>query len=104
MFLRCIEAFDENRNFNATNYGGILQAIALYRQGHEVTLIYKEDTPFLWKEIIKSMTRKIPFCDINNIIMNKSDKKENRFIEEQEIFKISEDLYTKKELENFAKI
>lgn len=97
----------------AENYGGILQAIALYRllykQGHEVTLIYKEDTPFLWKEIIKSMFRKIPFCDINNFKAKYHNEQErqkrksfHRSFVEQEIFKISEDLYTKKELENFA--
>lgn len=98
----------------AENYGGILQAIALYRllhkQGHDVTLIYKEDTPFLWKEIIKSMFRKIPFYDINNFKAKYHNEQErqkrksfHRSFVEQEIFKISEDLYTKKELENFAK-
>jgi len=98
----------------AENYGGILQAVALYRllysQGHDVTLIYKEVDQVLWKNIVISILRVIPFHDFKNFKAYHRIKKEwqkrkefhRRFIE-NEIFKISKDLYTKKELENFVK-
>lgn len=100
----------------AENYGGILQAVALYRllssNGHDVVLIYKKSaaTQVLWKKIIKEILIKIPFQDFKNFKANKklNEEREIRkiflrpFIE-QEIFKISPDLYTKEDLENFAK-
>lgn len=98
----------------AENYGGILQAIALYRvlhnQENEVILIYKESYPTLWKEIVKKILLRIPFIDIKNI--KRSYKKEverqkrkefHRGFIENEIFKISENLYTKKDLETYMK-
>ena len=98
----------------AENYGGILQAIALYRvlhnQDNEVVLIYKESHPTLWKEIIKKILLKIPFVDIKNIKTNykkeierQKRKKFHRDFIESEIFKISENLYTKKDLERYMK-
>lgn len=97
----------------AENYGGILQAIALYRllyeAGHNVVLIYKEDTDFLWKKILKIILKKIPFCDIKNLkekCYNEQERQKRKLFHrvfiEQEIFNISRVLYTKKELENFA--
>lgn len=98
------------------NYGGILQAIALYRlldkEGHDVVLIYKESvaTPVSWKKILKEILIKIPFQDFKNLKENKKlnearleRKKFHRPFIEKEIFKISEDLYTKHDLEEFAK-
>lgn len=98
------------------NYGGILQAVALYRlldaQGHDVVLIYKAiiDNEILWKKFIKTMLLKIPFHNIKNIKTNrlkmrewKERKKLHRGFIENEIFAISQDLYTKQDLENFAK-
>jgi len=96
------------------NYGGILQAVALYKllhaQGHEVVLIYKMSYQVLWKNIIISMLRKIPFHDFKNFKAYHKVKQEqlekkafHRPFIEKEIFNISEDLYTKKELENFVK-
>lgn len=98
----------------AENYGGILQAVALYRfldsQGHEVILLYKEPTPVLWKEVLKSIFRKIPFYDIKNFKAKHQFEEErqerkvfHRTFVEQEIFKISKNLYTKKDLETFVK-
>lgn len=98
----------------AENYGGILQAIALYRvlhnQENEVILIYKESYPTLWKEIVKKILLRIPFVDIKNIKVNfmKEEARQKRklfhrnFIE-NEIFKISENLYTKKDLDIYMK-
>lgn len=98
----------------AENYGGILQAVALYRllhaQGHEVVLIYKEFHQIWWKKLLIEILEKIPFHDYRNIKTkdqaNKARLKRKAFhrpFVENEIFKISKDLYTKKELENFAK-
>ena len=99
----------------AENYGGILQAVALYRllhrRGHDVVLIYKESayTQVWWKKIVKEILLKIPFQDFKNFKANKKlneerleRKKLHRPFIEKEIFKISEDLYTKHDLENFA--
>lgn len=98
------------------NYGGILQAVALYRllhaQGHDVVLVYKEklSSEKVWKKIIKEILVKIPFQDFKNLKANKKTREEwqkrkkfHRPFIENEIFKISKDLYTKKELENFVK-
>ena len=104
----------------AENYGGILQAVALYRllhnQGHDITLIYKETSPNekLWKKIIKEILLKVPFHDFKNLKANnktnmkakeewKKRKKLHRLFIEKEIFKISQDLYTKKDLNFFVK-
>jgi hypothetical protein len=98
------------------NYGGILQAVALYRflyaQGHDVVLIYKKSfcNQVIWKKVIKSILLKIPFQDFKNFKADhkrtqswKKRKAFHRPFIEKEIFKISEDLYTKEELENFTK-
>lgn len=96
------------------NYGGILQAVALYRylhdQGHDVVLIYKQKKTVLWKQLVISLLVKIPFQDFRGLKSNYKVNKEklkrkafHRSFIESEIFKISEDLYTKQELENFAK-
>ena len=91
----------------AENYGGTLQAIALYRflhnQGHDVVLIYKETHQILWKKIIKSIVLKVPFHDYKGIKTYKERKKFHRIFIEKEIFKISKDLYTKKDLEKYSK-
>ena len=55
------------------NYGGILQALTLYRllhnQGHNVVLIYKEayQSQVLWKKIAVEILLKIPFHNFKNI-------------------------------------
>lgn len=98
----------------AENYGGILQAIALYRylynQGHDVVLIYKETQQIVWKKVIIEILLKVPFHNFKNIKINNKLNKErlerkkfHRPFIENEIFKISGDLYTKQDLENFAK-
>lgn len=100
----------------AENYGGILQAVALCRflniQGHDVVLIYKQtqDNQALWKKFVKKILLKIPFHDFKNLKTYDKLNKErlerkvfHRPFIENEIFKISKDLYTKKELENFVK-
>lgn len=97
------------------NYGGILQAIALYRllhnQGHDVVLIYKQSssTQKVWKKIIKEILLKIPFQDFKNFKANKKLNEErlerklfHRPFVEKEIFTISKDLYTKQDLEEFT--
>jgi|SaaInlStandDraft_4_1057021.scaffolds.fasta_scaffold14155_2 hypothetical protein len=97
------------------NYGGILQAVALYRllhsQGHDIILINKKFYPkkVLWKKIITTVLLKIPFHDFKEIKTNDKLHKEklertkfHRPFIEKEIFNISEDLYAKQNLENFA--
>ena len=97
------------------NYGGILQAVALYRLLHnkeyDVILInkkyYNNDSKL--KKILKKVFLMIPFYDFRNL---KSDRKENlekevrrnfhkSFIQ-KEISNISKELYTRKELEDFV--
>lgn len=98
----------------AENYGGILQAIALYRylhkEGHDVVLIYKESYQNPLKKIIKEVLLKIPFHNFKNLKTNnklnlewQKRKAFHRPFVEKEIYKISQDLYTKEDLENFAK-
>lgn len=98
----------------AENYGGVLQAVALYRvlynEEHDVVLIYKEAYPVLWKKVVKEILIKIPFHDFKNLKTNYKinearleRKKFHRTFIEKEIFKISKDLYTKKELEELTK-
>lgn len=99
----------------AENYGGILQAVALCRflniQGHDVVLIYKQtqDNQALWKKFVKKILLKIPFHDFKNLKTYDKLNKErlerkvfHRPFVENEIFNISEVLYTKKDLEEFA--
>lgn len=95
----------------STNYGGTLQAIALYRllhvQGYEVVLIYKKSSLVLWKRIIIKILLKIPFHDFKNFKATYKEKKEKKdfhrdFIA-KEILTISEDLYSKKDLALFSK-
>ncbi len=97
----------------AENYGGILQALALYRfldkRGHKVVLVYKKPYQSLWKKIALEILLKIPFHDFRNVKTNNKeliDRKKRKsyhkeFIE-KEIFKISKELYTKKDLEDFS--
>ncbi|WP_323668460.1 polysaccharide pyruvyl transferase family protein [Aliarcobacter butzleri] len=98
----------------ADNYGGILQAVALYRylynQGHEVVFIYKDSYQKPLKKIVKEILLKIPFHNLKNIKTNhekyieyQKRKAFHRTFVEKEIFKISENLYTKEDLENFVK-
>lgn len=93
------------------NYGGTLQAVALYRllhsQGHEVVLIYKKSSLILWKKIALEILLKTPFHDFKNLKKDKKAQEERKafhrgFIE-QEIFIISKDFYSKKALETFSK-
>lgn len=97
----------------AENYGGILQSVALYRylynQGHDVVLIYKDSYQIPWKRFLKNALLKVPFHNFKDIKTNyqlqmeyKERKKFHRPFIEKEIFNISEDLYTKQDLENFA--
>ena len=64
------------------NYGGILQAVALYRllhsQGHDIILINKKFYPkkVLWKKIITTVLLKIPFHDFKEIKTNDKLHKE----------------------------
>ncbi len=98
------------------NYGGILQAVALYRllhsQGHDVILINKKfyQKQVLWKKIVNAVLLKIPFHNLKQVKTNhrlhqeKLERMEfHRPFVEKEIFNISEDLYTKQNLENFVK-
>lgn len=96
------------------NYGGILQALALYRflskQDHNIVLIYKETHSSFWKELLRKSLLKIPFHNFKNIKSNNElnklkleRKKFHRSFIEKEIMNISKVLYTKQDLENFAK-
>lgn len=96
------------------NYGGILQALALYRflhnQGHDIVLIYKDKHQPFWKKLIRKILLKIPFHNFKNIKTKyklyqewQNGKKYHRQFVENEIFKISLDLFTTKELENYVK-
>lgn len=93
----------------AENYGGILQAVALYRylhnQGHDVVLIYKDNKTAFYRYIIKEILLKIPFHDFRKIKTNnnKGIKAFHRPFIEKEIFKISQNLYTQEDLEIFTK-
>jgi|TARA_B110000879_G_C11097391_1_gene481646 hypothetical protein len=98
----------------AENYGGILQAIALYsylhNQKHDVVLIYKDTKPAMWKKIIRSILLKIPFHDFKNIKTSdnraewKKRKDFHRIFIEQTILNISKDLTNTKELMDFARV
>jgi hypothetical protein len=95
------------------NYGGILQAMALYRflhlEGHEVVLIQKHTHIALWKKITIGILKKIPFHNFKGIKTTKNEqvlkerKKLHTFFMDKEIFSKSKDLYTDKDLEDFAK-
>ena len=96
----------------AENYGGILQAVALYRylhnQGHDVVLIYKHHNQTFLKKIIKSIVFNsvFDFLSVKRFKNHKNWQKRKAFHRpfiEKEIFKISQDLFTKKDLEIFAK-
>lgn len=100
----------------AENYGGILQAVALYRllqtQGHEVVLVYKQNANHLalWKKIVISALVKVPFHDFKGLKSRHRAKQERQerkafhrpFVEGQ-ILSISKDLFTKEDLEAFAR-
>lgn len=95
------------------NYGGILQAVALYRllhnQGHEVVLIYKINHQVLWRKIAEEILLKIPFHDFKGIKtahrmqkVRQERKEFNRDFIEKEIFLISGNLSSKRDLEKFT--
>ncbi|MBS7824745.1 hypothetical protein J7547_06245 [Wohlfahrtiimonas chitiniclastica] len=59
----------------AENYGGILQALALYqflsRKGHDVTLIYKNGQQGkIWKEVVRSILLALPAHNLFNVKAN----------------------------------
>lgn len=96
----------------AENYGGILQAVALYRylhnQGHGLVLIYKAHDQNYLKRAIKSILLSpifsfLPLKRVQNHKEWQERKAFHRPFIEKEIYKISEDLYTKEDLEIFAK-
>lgn len=101
------------------NYGGILQAGALYQflsqQGHDVVLLYKTrdtsspDWVSACKTAAKQMLRVIPFHDYKNIRSNASKRRElarrtafHRPFVESIIPNISEALYSKNDLKAFT--
>lgn len=98
----------------AENYGGILQAVALYQfleqQGHDVSLIYKVNATKPWKEAIKRILELLPCHDLFNVHTNKKlreasaerTKLHQNFIH-QEIENISPSLLTTQDLKNYAK-
>lgn len=97
----------------AENYGGTVQAVALYRllhaQGHEVVLIYKVPHVATWKKIVKKVLLAIPFHNIDNVKTLHELQQEwqvrkefHRDFIEKEIFSISGNLETKQELECFV--
>lgn len=61
------------------NYGGILQALALYRylhsQGHDVVLIYKGTYQLPWKKFARELLLKIPFHNFKDIKTNGVQRK-----------------------------
>ena len=85
------------------NYGGILQALALYRllynQGHEIVLIYKKKHKASLKKIVKRKLLKF----FPKTFKVKEEKEFHRSFIEKEIFAISQNLYTKIDLEDFTK-
>lgn len=97
----------------AENYGGIIQAVALYQylsqQGHDVTLIYKGHKKNPLKEFIKTTLRMIPCHNLFNV---KTTAKLNAGLQErillhkdfihQEIPNISPNLITTEELKAYA--
>ncbi|AFL69141.1 polysaccharide pyruvyl transferase family protein [Sulfurospirillum barnesii] len=98
----------------AENYGGILQAVALYRflssQGHDVVLIYKQKKQVFWKRLIIALIVKIPFQDFRGLKSNYKNNKErlkrkafHRGFIEKEISEMSKDLHTRQDLEEFAR-
>ena len=97
------------------NYGGILQAVALYRllhnKGYDVILINKEyyNNDSILKKVLKKIFLMIPFYDFRNLKSNKKiylekevRKKFHKSFLQKEIFNISKKLHTKNELENFV--
>jgi len=93
------------------NYGGILQSLALYKfldaEGHDVVLIYKDTYQDFWKKTAIKILLNIPFHNFKNIksknILKLERKKFHSPFIKKEIFKISKCLYTKQELEDYAK-
>lgn len=92
------------------NYGGILQAIALYRflheEGHDVILINKKTNIPIWKKIVKCVILNIPYYDFKDLkkknnSLNKKKELHKSFIN-KEIFKISKTLSSKKDLLKYA--
>lgn len=97
----------------AENYGGILQAVALYQlleqEGHEVSLIYKPHVPQLWKEAIRKVLEAIPAHNLFNVKTTKQARKEwskrralHRPFIEKEIRNISPSLTSSKQLKEYA--
>lgn len=98
----------------AENYGGILQAVALYhyleKMGHQPVLIYKKTALTPWKEAIRKVLETIPGHNLFNVkVTKKSREKWNErrdlhlsFIN-REIPKISPRFTTTRELSLYAK-
>ena len=96
----------------AENYGGTLQAIALYRlleKEYNVVLIYKDFHPNFLKEFLKKIIINIPFIDIKGLKLRDVQEKERLSRKEfhkefinNEISNISKVLYTKEELSKFT--
>lgn len=94
------------------NYGGILQAVALYRlleeEGNDVVLIYKETHQKITNKLLKELLLRIPFHNIKSIKTTNNKKaileRKNfhRSFIESEISNISKNLYTKKDLIKYA--
>lgn len=96
----------------AENYGGILQAIALYRylyeNENEVVLIYKDTEPVWWKDLLRSILMKIPFHDFRGVKTkdNRIEWKKRKFFHrsfiDNEIYTISKVLSSKEELVKYT--
>src|SRR5690606_32464736 len=89
------------------NYGGLLQAIALYtylsHMGHSVTLIRKVPYQAGWKRMVLGLLRRMPFQDVRAVrstYLNsqKHEKFINSIIKNQ-----SEHLATSEELQKLVK-
>ena len=96
------------------NYGGILQAVALYhyleKMGHQPILIYKKTALTPWKEAIRKVLETIPGHNLFNVKVTKKSRKgwkERRDLHlpfiNQEIPQISPHFTTTQELSLYAK-
>lgn len=91
----------------ATNYGGILQAVALIRfleqKGHDVTLIHKRTEQPLWKRLIADLVSRIPGQNIRNWRSSRKMAQLHRAFIELEIRQISPPMTTTAELASYAR-
>jgi len=97
------------------NYGGILQAVALYRflhsKGHEVHLIYKKNyyKKSLLKNALKSVLLTLPLLNINNVKGKHKVSQEalrkthfHKAFIDSVLFNISSPMFSTSELENYV--